>query len=337
MLIFCSGCLEKYFDRRAGRAAPLGAKHRLVRRLAWTGAAAVLFVGGLLFAQSAYRSWRTGRAASSDSSVKPRVRVGSKDFTESVLLAEIVSQMLEARGVEVERQYELAGNLTHTSLTSGRIDFYPEYTGTAYTAILKHAPVTDPRAVYEQTKQEYRDKFNLEVGPPLGFSNDFAILVRGEDARRLKLKTISDAVPHARGWRAGFGQDFMSRADGYAGFARAYGLSFREKPREMDLSLTYRALANGQVDMIAGNSTDGLINAMDLFQLEDDRHYFPPYEGVIIARRDALESNAILAEVLARMERTISTEEMRALNYRVDGEKRSPREVVAEWLKSSDK
>ena len=327
---FMLGLLEKYFDRRAGRSAPLEAKHRLFRRLAWTGAAAALLVGGLFVARGAYSSWR---GASSTSATKQRVRVGSKDFTESILLAEIVAQMLEAKGVVVERQYELAGNLTHTSLTSGKIDLYPEYTGTSYTAILKHAPLTDPRAVYEQVKQEYRDKFNLEVGPPLGFSNDFAILVRGADARRLKLKTISDAVPHARKWSAGFGQDFMSRADGYKGFARAYGLSFREPPREMDLSLTYRALSGGQVDMIAGNSTDGLISALDLFQLEDDRHYFPPYEAVILARRDVLENNPTLAEVLARLERAISTEEMRALNYRVDGEKRPPREVVAEWLK----
>jgi glycine betaine/choline ABC-type transport system substrate-binding protein len=157
-------------------------------------------------------------------------------------------------------------------------------------------------------------------------------LIRGAEARRLKLKTISDAVPHARGWRAGFGQDFMSRADGYPGFSKAYGLQFAEQPREMDLSLTYIALESGQVDLIAGNSTEGRIAKLDLFQLEDDRHYFPPYEAVYLVRRDSLARLPALAEVLARLANAISTEEMRRLNYEVDGNKRDPKEVVREWI-----
>jgi glycine betaine/choline ABC-type transport system substrate-binding protein len=194
--------------------------------------------------------------------------------------------------------------------------------------------MTDPRAVYEQVKREYEEKFNVAVSDPLGFSNDFAILVRGDEARRLQLKTISDAVPHARNWRAGFGQDFMSRADGYSGFVRAYGFSFNQQPREMDLSLTYRALASNQVDIIAGNSTDGLISALDLFQLEDDRHYFPPYEAVFLTRRDAVTRVPALVEVLARLNKAISTEEMRRLNYRMDGERGDRRQVITDWLKS---
>src|SRR5207244_1328482 len=125
-------------------------------------------------------------------------------------------------------------NLPHEALLAGRIDLYPEYTGTAYTAILHHPPISDPRAVYDQVKREYAEKFKIEVSPPLGFDNTFAILVRGVEARRLHLKTISDAVPYARNWRAGFGQDFMSRADGYSGFVKAYGLQFGEQPHEMD-------------------------------------------------------------------------------------------------------
>jgi glycine betaine/choline ABC-type transport system substrate-binding protein len=261
-----------------------------------------------------------------------RVAVGAKDFTESVLLGEIVAQMLEAQGVTVERKFELGGNLCHESLRSGELDVYPEYTGTAFTAILKHPPVTDPPAVYEQVKREYAANFNLEVGPPLGFSNDFAILVRAADAQRLNLKTISDAAPHAPGWRAGFGQDFMSRADGYAGFAKTYGLRFAAPPREMDLSLTYRALAAGEVDIIAGNSTDGLIAALNLVQLQDDRRYFPPYEAVLLARRDTLERVPQLAEVLQKLARALTADEMRRLNYAVDGEKRDRAEGVREWL-----
>ena len=258
-----------------------------------------------------------------------KIVVGSKDFTESVILAEILAQILEKQGIAVERRFELGGNIPHESLLSGQIDVYPEYTGTAYTAILKKPPITDPQAVYDQTKTEYAAKFNLSVSQPLGFANDFAILVRGEVARKNKLKTISDAVPLAKNWQAGFGQDFMSRADGYPGFSKAYGLSFTKQPREMDLSLTYRALQSGELDIIAGNSTDGLISALDLFQLADDKRYFPPYQAVFIARKDTRE---VLVEAFEKLNNAISTDEMRRLNYEVDGNKLLPKDVAAKWL-----
>ncbi len=288
--------------------------------------ALVLLLGG-------YGTWRASRSRAEQPAGTARVVVGSKDFTESILLAEIVVQLLEARAVVAERQFELGGNLPHDALVAGRIDLYPEYTGTAYTVTLRHPPITDPRAVYEQVKREYAARFNVEVSPPLGFENTFAILVRGADARRFKLKTISDAVPHARKWRAGLGQDFMSRADGYPGFSRSYGLKFGEQPREMDLSLTYIALASNQVDLIAGNSTEGRIAAMDLVQLEDDRRYFPPYEAVYLARKDPLDRVAALREVLSRLANAITTEEMREMNYEVDANKRAPAEVVRDWIK----
>src|SRR5436190_671639 len=223
------------------------------------------------------------------SNSEQKIIVGSKDFTESIILAEILAQMLEKRGIAVTRQLELGGNLAHDSLLSKQIDVYPEYTGTAYTAILKHKPLTDPQAVYDQTRTEYAEKFGLVVSPPLGYSNDFAILVRGDVARKNNLKTISDAVPLAANWQAGFGQDFMSRTDGYPGFVKAYGFTFAKQPKEMDLSLTYKALQSGELDIIAGNSTDGLIAALDLYQLQDDRHYFPPYQAVFIARQDVAD------------------------------------------------
>jgi osmoprotectant transport system permease protein len=260
-----------------------------------------------------------------------KVTIGSKDFTESALLAEIVAQMLEARGVSVERRFELGGNIPHDAVVSGTMDLYPEYTGTCYTAILHHAPITDPRAVYNQVKQEYAEKFNVEVSAPVGFENTFAILVRGEEARRLNLKTISDAAPHTRSWRAGFGQDFMSRQDGYPGFSKSYGLNFAEV-REMDLSLTYIALSSRQVDLIAGNSTEGRIATLDLFQLADDKHYFPPYEAVYIVRQDTLARVPALREVLTKLANSISTDEMRKLNYEVDGNRRDAREVIKQWI-----
>ena len=307
------------------KAYAIGERPHPMRKILAIALAGVLTV----FALSGVFQWSGSGGISVNTN---KVVVGSKDFTESIILAEILGQMLEKEGVAVERQFELGGNIPHESLLAGQIDVYPEYTGTAYTAILKHAPLTDPQAVYDQTSSEYRDRFGLALSTPLGFANDFAILVRGEVARDNGLKTISDAVPISRTWQAGFGQDFMSRADGYPGFAKAYGFNFAKQPREMDLSLTYRALRSGELDLIAGNSTDGLIAALDLVQLQDDRRYFPPYQAVYIARQDKLQA---LKNAFERLNNAITTDEMRTLNYEVDGHKRSPREVAAEWLRTN--
>lgn len=317
---FSLGLLEKRFS--------LEGKVKKQRSAGYQLGIVALIIFALVGGFAVWRAMRTGTASEANS----RVVVASKDFTESILLAEIVAQSLEARGVTSERQYELGGNLPHDALVAGRIDLYPEYTGTAYTAILHHPPITDPPSVYDQVKREYGERFNVDVSPPLGFENTFAILVRGADARRLKLKTISDAVPHARNWRAGFGQDFMTRADGYPGFSKAYGFKFADQPREMDLSLTYIALASNKVDLIAGNSTEGRIAALDFVQLEDDRHYFPPYEAVYLVRKESLTRVPALQEILSRVGNAITTEEMRRLNYEVDANKRTPAEVVREWL-----
>jgi len=262
-----------------------------------------------------------------------RVVVGSKDFTESRILSEMVAQTIEARtDIKVEQATELSGDLCHRELVAGQIDMYVEYTGTAFTAILKHQPISDPRAVYDQVKRDYESLFKLDWLEPLGFNNTFAILVRGEDARRLKLQTISDAARYAAQWRAGFGQDFMSRKDGYPGFAQIYGLKFAEPPREMDLSLSYQALANKQVDLIAGNSTDGLIDKLGLFQLEDDRRYFPPYEAAPVVRRETLERFPQLTDAINSLAGKITNEQMRKLNYAVDADKRDVKVVVREFL-----
>lgn len=293
------------------------------RRLVAAGTAAVFIA---IVGMSYFGSPAPNQTA--DMNARPII-VGSKDFTESVILAEILAQSLEKRGIAVSRQFELGGNLPHDSLIAGQIDVYPEYTGTAYTAILKRPPITDPQAVYETVKVDYSAKFDLEVSPAIGFANDFAILVRGEVARENRLKTISDAVPLAGSWQAGFGQDFMSRPDGYPGFIEAYGFKFVKQPREMDLSLTYRALRSGELDIIAGNSTDGLIAVLDLFQLEDDKRYFPPYQAVFIARSEIYSQ---IDQTLDRLNEAITTDEMRRMNYEVDGNKRAPAAVAAEWL-----
>jgi glycine betaine/choline ABC-type transport system substrate-binding protein len=288
-------------------------------------------------------SWRTLRNRSRSSANRGHVTVGSKDFTESILLAEIVAQMLEAQNVEVDRRFDLGGNLAHTALLNGDIDLYPEYTGTAFTAILHHQPITDPKAVFDQVRSEYSNQFHLSISEPLGFDNTFAILVRGEDARRLNLKTISEAAKHSPQWRAGFGHDFMVRQDGYPGFSKAYGLRFAGVS-DMSLDLTYTALQSRKVDMIAGNSTDGRIAALDLVQLEDDRRYFPPYEAVFVigpgVGKQFIDPETVnsrqletpLTNVMAKLGGAISTEEMRKLNYEVDGAKRDKKIVVHEWL-----
>lgn len=318
---FILGLFERRFAVRGRRKQTATRLPRVIAVIA----VVILAVGGFFYF--------SGRSARHETTVENnRVVIASKDFTESVLLAEIVAQMLEARGVTVERTFELGGNLPHDALLAGKIDLYPEYTGTAYTAILRYPPITNPRIVYEQVKKNYDAKFKVVVSEPLGFENTFAILIRGADARRLRLKTVSDAIPHARNWRAGFGQDFMTRVDGYPGFSKAYSLRFAGRPREMDLSLTYIALQAGQVDLIAGNSTEGRIAALDLFQLEDDRRYFPPYEAVYMVRQDTVASMPALEETLTRLTGVISTDEMRQMNYEVDANKRTPAEVVREWL-----
>ena len=264
-----------------------------------------------------------------------RIVIGSKNFTEQLVLGEIIAEQIENQThLPVERRFYLAGTyICHQAILGGRIDVYPEYTGTALTAILKAQPSSNPQQVYEQVKTEYARRFNLEVGQTFGFNDTFAIEVRGEDARRLGLKTISQAAAYTPQWRAGFGYEFMERPDGYKGLAATYGLRFADAPRIMDLGLLARALQNKQVDLAAGNTTDGLIPALDLFVLEDDRHYFPPYEAVPIVRPEMLARHPEVGKALEDLAGKISDDDMRRLNYAVDGQHRDVKEVVREFLR----
>ena len=260
--------------------------------------------------------------------------VGSKNFSEQALLGEILAQHIEARTHKpVTRRFYLAGTyICQQALLAGRIDMYVEYTGTALTAVLRDPLQSNSSAVFARVQSEYKKRFDLDVLPSLGFNNTFAIVVRGEDARRLNLKTISDAAPHAHDWRAGFGFEFMERPDGYPGLSRVYGLTFAEPPRILDLGLLYRALLEKQVDIVAGNSTDGLLAARDLVQLEDDRHYFPPYDAVPVARPESLMRNPEARAALLDLAGKINDEEMRKMNYAVDGEHRDAAEVARDFL-----
>ncbi len=265
-----------------------------------------------------------------------RIVVGSKNFTESLLLGELMAQQIEAHTrLKVERRFYLAGTyICQQAIVAGRIDIYPEYTGTALTAILKQKVAGDNTAVYRQVKSEYEKQYGLTVGPPFGFNDTFAMEIRGDDARRLNLKTLSQAAAFAPQWRAGFGYEFMERPDGYAGLAAAYGLHFAAPPRVMDLGLLGPALKDHQIDIAAGNATDGLIPALDLFVLDDDRHYFPPYEAVAVIRRETVQQHPEVTQALADLGGQISDEEMRRLNYALDGQRRDVKDVAHEFLRS---
>jgi osmoprotectant transport system substrate-binding protein len=265
-----------------------------------------------------------------------RIVVGSKNFTESFLLGEMFAQVIEARTqLKVDRRFYLAGTyICQQAILAGRIDIYPEYTGTALTAILKQKAGGDKQDVYQRVKSDYERRFGLTLGPALGFNDTFAMEIRGDDARRLNIKTLSQAAAFAPKWRAGFGYEFMERPDGYRGLVATYGLHFAEPPRIMDLGLLARALKDRQIDLAGGNATDGQIPALDFFVLEDDRHYFPPYEAVPVIRQQTLQQHPEVAQALAELSGKISDAEMQSLNYAVDGQHRDATEVTHEFLRS---
>ncbi len=257
--------------------------------------------------------------------------VGSKNFTEQVILGEIAAQALERAGVPVQRRLDLGGTfICHRALVAGELDLYPEYTGTAFTAILRQRPIADAAAVRERVVSEYRRRWALVWAPGLGFENTFALVMRGAQARQLQITKISDLARH-EDLRPGFGYEFLERADGFPGLAAAYGLRFAARPAEMDLGLLYPALAQGKVDVVAGNSTDGLITAMSLVVLEDDRRYFPPYEAAFVVRDPAWKEPAAKA-ALEGLGGTITAEAMRRMNAAVDRDKRRPEDVAREFL-----
>lgn len=262
-----------------------------------------------------------------------KIVVGSKNFTEQIILAELFAQQIEAHtALPVERKVNLGGTLLcHDALVAGKIDLYPEYTGTALLAVLKEPLESDPAKVFARVQSEYRAKFRVEVLPPLGFNNTFAMVVRGDDAGRLGLRAVSDIVPYAPKWRAGFGYEFIERPDGYRGWAAAYGIHFAAEPKILDLGLLYRALADKQVDIVAGNSTDGVIESLHMVALADDRSYFPPYEAVPLVRSATLDKHPEVRAAIGALAGKISEDEMRRLNYAVDGEHRDPASVVRDF------
>jgi osmoprotectant transport system permease protein len=314
---FALGWLERRLNRQQ------------VRPLKNRGRQIVLVMSGIILAIASSVIFSYGRST-------PTIAIGSKNFTEQVILGELLAQQIENNTpLKVDRRFSLGGTfICHEAVKAGKIDGYVEYTGTSLTAILKEKPIANPQLVFDRVKQEYLQKFQLSVLPSLGFNNTFAMIIRGEDADRWQIKTLSAAAKYTPQLRAGFGYEFLERADGYPGLAKTYGLKFASPPRQMELGLLYQALKQKQVDLIAANSTDGLIPALKLQILADDRNYFPPYEGVPIFNRATLAKYPVLQTAIAKLAGVISTEAMQQMNYRVDSRSIPIERVVREFLAS---
>jgi glycine betaine/choline ABC-type transport system substrate-binding protein len=281
---------------------------------------------GLLLVLLAAVSWACGRSENT-------IIIGSKNFTEQILLGELLAQQIEGTThYQVKRLFNLGGTFVcHQALVAGTIDAYVEYTGTALTAILREPPSSNSEEVYRTVQDAYSRRFNILWLSPLGFTNTFAIMIRAEDANRLGIRTLTQLVEHAPQWHAAFGYEFLERADGFPGLAKAYGLRFADSPRVMDLALTYQALSDHKVDVIAGDSTNGLVAALDLTVLEDDKQYFPPYQAAPVVSRQSLARFPDLERTVSRLGGMVSDDEMRRLNYEVDGKRRDVAAVVREF------
>jgi len=268
---------------------------------------------------------------------KPVLIVGSKNFTEQNVLGEIIAQHVENRlHAPVTRKLNLGGTLlAHSALLNREIDLYPEYTGTAFTNVLKQSGITDTTIVFERVRTEYQEGMGLTWLDPLGFDNTFAMAVRGSDARDRGLQTLSDAAADQQGFVLGAGYEFVERPDGFGALNRAYNLHWIGSTKSMDLGLLYTALQQKQVSMIAGNATDGPLSVLDIKPLADDKHAFPPYQACIVVRTEKLNSNAQLKAALAELSGKFTTEKMRQLNYLVDGKHQPVAQVAKDFLQSA--
>ena len=262
-----------------------------------------------------------------------QVKVGSKNFTEQFVLAEIYAQALEAAGMKVERKINLGGTLiAHKALEEKQIDFYPEYTGTILLAVMKQEPMTDPKAVYDKVKSEYATK-GLVLLNEAPMNNTYNMVVRPETATQYKLETLSDLAKVSKDLKLGAGPEFRDRKDGLPGLKQVYNMEFKED-LQMAIGLRYQALSNKQIDVVNGYATDGMISALKLKRLKDDKNLWPPYYLAPVVRKDALDANPKIADVLNSVNAMLDESTMAELNYKVDGEKQEPKDVARAFLKS---
>jgi osmoprotectant transport system permease protein len=264
-----------------------------------------------------------------------KIIIGSKNFTEQVILGELLAQHIENHTkLKVDRRFNLGGTfIAHEAVKAGKIAGYVEYTGTSFTTILKEKPISDPESVYKKVKEYYDQKLKLAVMKPLGFENTFAMIIREEDAKKWQIKSLSEIGKYSPQMKAGFGYEFLERADGYPGLSKTYGLKFANI-KQMELGLMYQALKEKQVDFIAASSTDGLIPVLNLVILEDDKKYFPPYQAIPIFNQQILQKYPELTDTINQLGGKISTTEIQKMNYQVDNQSQPVEKVVSEWLKS---
>ena len=316
------GWIENRFTQRV-----ISKPYSRKKRLLWLG-----IIGFLIFSAIGISHHFTQLESKSGG----EITIGSKNFTEQVILGEMLAQMIESHtDLTVNRSFNLGGTfICHEAVKSGKIAGYVEYTGTAFTAVLKEKANHNAKQVYDIVKDQYTKQFNLAVLPSLGFENTFAIVIRQQDAERWKIKTLSEAARYTPQWQAGFGYEFLARQDGFPGLAKTYNLQFTKAPKEMDLGLMYRAIADKQVDLVAGNSTDGLIPKLNLVILKDDKQYFPPYEAVPIFNTKILQQYPHIKSVLLKLSGQVSAAEMQQLNYQVDKQIKSVSDAVHSFLNS---
>ena len=267
------------------------------------------------------------------SAASGQVRVGSKNFTEQFIVAEIYAQALEGAGIKVERKINLGGTLiAHKALEEKQIDLYPEYTGTMLLAVLKLPAMNDKQAVYDKVKAEYAAK-GLVLLNQSPMNNTYNMVVRPETAAQYKLETLSDLARVAKELKLGAGPEFRDRADGIPGLKAVYGMEFKED-LQMAIGLRYQALSGKQIDVVNGYATDGMISALKLKRLKDDKNLWPPYYLVPVVRKEALDANPQIAEVLNRVDALLDEPTMAAMNYQVDGDKEEPKDVARAFLKA---
>jgi osmoprotectant transport system permease protein len=316
LLALAADGLLALLERRAGRGR-VGMASAV--RTAGIAALAILVLAAVSYTRAATKS---------------TVVIGSKNFTEQVILGELLAQAIEAEGgVRVERKLNLGGTfICDRGIRSGELDAYVEYTGTAVSAVFHHDVPRDSRQAFDVARQLYA-RAGITALEPLGFNNTFAMLVRSADAAKYGLKTIEDLHTVQDAWRPGFGHEFLQRADGYPGLIKTYDLRFASAPRAMELSLIYPALAGGQVDVVAGDATSAQIDALQLTQLEDNRQYFPPYDALPVVRAATLLRYPSVGRALARLAGRISNADMRAMNTAVDVQRRAVPDVVREFLR----
>ena len=267
------------------------------------------------------------------SQAQQTVRVGSKNFTEQFVLAEIYAQALEAAGIKTEKKLNLGGTLiAHKAMEEKQIDFYPEYTGTMLLAVLKQDPMTDPKAVYDKVKEAYA-KMGLVVLNQSNLNNGYVMVVRAETAQKYKLETLSDLTKVAKELKIGAGPEFRDRKDGLPGLKAKYDMVFGED-LQMAIGLRYQALKSDQIQVVNGYSTDGMISALKLKRLRDDKSLWPPYFVVPVIRKEVLDANPKIGEVLNKVSTLLDESTMAQMNLQVDGEKMEPKDVARDFLKA---